>query len=453
MPNARSILFRIFYSTTFTTLFLILIVIIGISPSDKLYESYRRNRLVDIFLDTGAYVIAALLALFLYASRLFTNRSILRDIPKNFMPIARTEVPRRAIYRLIEEYMARSAIIAYHAKPRARRIEVEVHNAGNRILALTKQAKEHHHEHHLTEHERELLAPRWGEVKHPGWHNPAAKELTGLEYTSVLNELIDLVEAKAVSLASSDPLMTPHEDGTPVTDPRALEYLTRPFTAGMRQYLADLMELGIVPDTDVTHRFVASHERARFGPSPLSEAEFETLMRLFAELLRSMTAPDAHLFDADEADDGYYYDDTPEKQVSQPALQPMLSPPPSTLSSPVLAKAPASSTYHDSKPRRMSEDSVPSLDESDVEAQSLRTAHTRRTGNRSASRPSLGSRYASTSSRTSRSALKQMRSQSSGVSRRSDRSQASVIRLARPDEAGSGSRLPYVLQMPQGPDG
>ena len=453
MANARSILFRIFYSTTFTTLFLVLIVITGISPADKIYESYKRSRLVDIFLDTGAYVIAAFLALFLYASRLFTNRSILRDIPKNFMPIARTEVPRRAIHRLIEECMASSAVIAYHAKPRARRIEVEVPNAGKRILVLTKQAKEHHHEHHLTDHEKELLAPRWGEVKHPGWHNPAAKEMTGLEYTSVLNELIDLVEAKAVSLAPSDPLMTPHEDGTAVPDPRALEYLTRPFTAGMRQYLAELMELGIVPDTDVTHLFIIYYERARFGPSPLSEPEFESLMRLFAELLRSMKAPDARLFDADDADESYYYDDAPEAHLSQPALQPMLSPPPSTLTSPVLGRAPASSTYHDSRPRRMSEDSVPSLDESDVEAQSLRTARTRRTGNRSASRPSLASRYASASSRTSRPGLRQVRSQSSGVSRWSERSQASVIRLARPDEAGSASGLPYVLQMPQRPDG
>ncbi|RMZ85008.1 hypothetical protein DV738_g297, partial [Chaetothyriales sp. CBS 135597] len=273
----KDVLLRIFYSTSFTLAFLVLLAFCCVTPADTLYQSYKRHRLVDIFIITGAYVLTGLIAIFLYSSRVYTNRSVLRDIPKTFLPIEKDDLPKRRLWVLIQDRLARSAVALYHASPRARRIEVEHPTAGERILLVTKQIKRrdhqlrhYHHENkdkdqyqplaqqqpHLSEHEEKLLEPKWGDVQHPGWRSPAAKDMPGLEYVDVVNQLADLVEANAVSL----------------------------------QYIDRLTQLGVVSDGDstATESFVRAYERARFAATPLSTREFDDLMRRFAELLRNM---------------------------------------------------------------------------------------------------------------------------------------------------------------------
>lgn len=313
MARTRDLLFRIFYSTSFTIVFLVLIAMICIAPADKLYESYKRRRIVDIIIIAAAWVLTGLVAAFLYGTRLYTNRAIIRDIPKTFLPIEREDLPGRNAHRAIQETFARSAVIAYQAKPRAKRIEVELEGAGERMLAVSKQMKMHHHQHNFTLREQALLAPKWDVVAHPGWQSPASTEMPGLEYHKVADELIDLVEAKAVSLAPRDPLATPtaesdDEDGNPLPrtpDPRFVELLARPAGIGMRGYLAQLAELGVLPDSDLTDDFLSAYEHSRYSGKPLSEHEFQNLMRLFAELLRCMQPMEADLLDfgSDDEDD------------------------------------------------------------------------------------------------------------------------------------------------------
>lgn len=490
MAGTRDILFRIFYSTSFTTVFLMVIAFISVSPADKIYQSYRRNRAVDIFIEAGAYVITALIATFLYASRLYTNRSVLRDIPKTYLPIEKEDLPGKRVHRLIEECLARSAVVAYYAKPRGRRIEVEVPSAAQRILAITRQTKTHHHHHQLNEHEQALLEPTWGSVAHPGWQSPAAEDMPGLEFASVVGELIDLVEAKAVSLAPVDPLATPNEDGTTPPDPRLIELLARPDTSGMRQYLSILTEIGVVPESELTEEFLLSYERARFSATPVNEREFKILMRMFAELLRSMQPIDIDLLNehVDDPDN----DDrapTPNSPTGNLNLQPI-----SRTSSSATSTFSASSVLHlpshsDRPPRRISEDSVPSMSE-DEYTQSIRTAplhlldsqsqpespsqppsqtqtptrSLRQHPSCSRSRPSLvnhtsttgtGTRFFSAQSNRpslrrgesdiSATSHRSARSGRSGRSRRSDRSGHSVIRLTQMAERDG---QPFVIEVP-----
>ncbi len=463
MASAREILFRIFYSTSFTIVFLLLVSFCAVTPADKIYQSYKRNRLIDIFIITGAYVLTALIALFLYASRLYTNRSILRDIPKTYLPIEKEDLPGKRVYRLIEECLARSAVVAYHAKPRSRRIEVEVPRAGERILAITRQTKIYHHEHLLTDHEQELLAPKWGKVAHPGWQSPAAEDMPNLEFASVVNELIDLVEAKAVSLVPLDPLATPHEDGTAPPDRRVIELLTRPDAMGMRQYLSILVELGVVLEGELSEQFLVNYERARFGATPVTEREFKQLMRMFAELLRSMHPVKIDMLDLVQLDED---NNLPGSRLAHL---------PSSSSSSAKSTFSASSVVHrktqlNHPPHRISEDSAaPSLSEDELEEHSLRTAPSQAyssqpmsrlgTQSRSRSRPGVGTRFFSAHSTTSparsrtRPSLRRGPSDMSVQSRESRRSArsgrsaggGSVIRLSQ----GAERELPYTIEIPE----
>lgn len=136
MARARQVVFRIFYSTSFTIVFLILFCFICVTPADAIYESYKRRRTLDIFLMSGAYVVTALIAVLIYASRLYTNRSVLKDIPKSFMPIEKEELPGRRVHKLIQDCLAKSAVIAYQARPRSKRIEHDTQIASARVLAM-----------------------------------------------------------------------------------------------------------------------------------------------------------------------------------------------------------------------------------------------------------------------------------------------------------------------------
>lgn len=510
MARARQVVFRIFYSTSFTIVFLLLICFICVTPADAIYESYKRRRTLDIFLMSGAYVVTALIAILIYSSRIYTNRSVLKDIPKSFIPIEKEELPGRRIHKLIQDCLAKSAVIAYQARPRSTRIEHATQVATSRVLAMCQS--------------RECTGPyideRWGNIDHPGWSSPAARETPNLEYATVVDELTDLIEAKAISLVPVDPLVEPGPDGLPLPDPLVIEELSRTGTMGMRSYLRHLIDLGVAPDNSLTVAFLSAYERARFAPEPISEQDFQILMRMFAELLRSMTPVDLDLLelDASSFEDEFDGSSIIHRNVQEDHRESHDSHHqhhhhynyrqggdkasiPSTFSD-------SGSVRHNrAPPRRVSEDSVPSMssferdhghrnhdhdkttipprsttstsddgnvsddeddrsqEEEDEDRLSLRTAPTHT--HRSVSRPTLSgrnssSRFVSAHSRqglglglqTTRS-HSSMRSGRSGTSRRSrtssERSTAagSVIRLARPEDGDAARGLPYILQLPR----
>lgn len=444
MARTRELLFKVFYSSSFTAVFILLIAVVGVAPADKLYESYRRRRIVDIIIIAAAWVLTALIAAFLYGTRLYTNRSILRDIPKTFLPIEKEDLPGKNVHRLIQETFARSATVAYHAKPRSRRIEVELDGAGERMLILTKQIKTHHHQHTLTPDERLLLEPQWGDVAHPGWQSPASPEMPNLEYARVADELIDLIEAKAVSMASD-------EDGTVSPDPRVLDVLARPGDCGMRRYLAQLAEIGVLPDAELTDEFLSTYEFSRYSGKPLSETEFQSMMRLFAELLRTMTRPELDLLEFSDGEEVGEYD-----QMGLPAIRTR------SMSGSNKSALSASSVVRNAPPRRVSEDSVPSVSTASFErgAPSTFTAYTApqsvsRSQNRAQHASESRPRYNRQGTSRSRPSLRQTQSSSSfksvatSRSSRSAGTQGSVIRLVAEDAANRdvGTSLPYEINV------
>lgn len=102
----------------------------------------------------------------------------------------------------------------------------------------------------------------------------------------------------------------PGPDGLPLPDPRVIEELSRAETVGMRPYLRHLIDMGVVPDNSLTVAFLANYERARFAPEPIFEQDFQILMRMFAELLRSMTPVDLDLLDLDNSSYDYEFDES-----------------------------------------------------------------------------------------------------------------------------------------------
>jgi hypothetical protein len=288
-------LFRIFYSTTFTALFLLLLAFLFLTPADAVYQAYKASQWVNIIIIASAYILTALLAILLYASRLYTNRSVLASIPKPWIPVEDTDVAP-SVRRLIVEGLARSALVAYEARPRY--IDED---EDERELPHQHHSTHHHHYHH---HHHELIPQSshpnhetWAHITHPGWSSPSSPDLPNLDYESVIAELPNLIEAKAVSLAPPDPFQTPNPNAPstsrlPTPDPRVVEVLQRPSTMGLRDYMSYLSTLSLINPPTLATDFLSLYEQARFSGQPLPEPSFRTMMQIFAEILRGMKALD-----------------------------------------------------------------------------------------------------------------------------------------------------------------
>ena len=269
--------FRIFYSTTFTLLSLLLAALLLITPADQIRQAFLHRKVYNVFIVAGAYLLTLLIAIFLYASRLFNNRSVLASIPRPWSPVENGDVKKR-VRRLIAEGLKNSAVIAYQARPRdlsneQRPEEASTHGAGDHLPAANP-------------------APVWGIISHPGWSSPSSPDLPNLHYDPVIHELAHLIEAKAVSLApaASMPIMsTESEAQAPPSDPLAVELLQRPATMGLRDYIWHLSSLGMIHPSNLGDDFLSIYEKARFSNRPLDEVEFRALMRIFAAILRGMT--------------------------------------------------------------------------------------------------------------------------------------------------------------------
>ncbi|OJK04205.1 hypothetical protein ASPACDRAFT_1863970 [Aspergillus aculeatus ATCC 16872] len=264
--------------TFFIFLSVVLFFLIILTPADAIYQCYITRRLTNIFIITGGYVVTFILAILIYATRLYTNRTVLSGIPKAWIPVEKEDVGK-SVRRLVKEGLAHSAIIAYQARPR------DLAADGDDFANYESLLIDRDH-------------PPWGPVEHPGWSSPSCADLPDLPYRTVIQELPHLIEAKAVSLAPPDPifagvhqsLRAPFSDADEsFPDTRVVEVLRRPVSMGLRAYLQHLASLDVVQPPEVGAEFIARYERARFSSRDLHENEFRELMHVFAELLRGMT--------------------------------------------------------------------------------------------------------------------------------------------------------------------
>lgn len=273
-------IYRILDLTAFTFCWIFLFCLILLTPADAIYQCYKTHRHINIYFIAGAYIVTFLLAVLIYVTRIYTNRSALTGIPKAWIPVEKEDVGT-SVRRLVKDGLSRSAVIAYQARPRDLSDDVASGGGGRENQSLMV----------------DRTRPPWGVIEHPGWSSPASSmDLPDLPYRTVVQELPHLIEAKAVSLAPPDPFFTAKDYGgvggeqQAIPDTRVVEVLQRPGSMSVRGYLQHLTSLDVIRPAEVGAEFVALYEHARFSSHELYEAEFRELMHVFAEVLRGMTS-------------------------------------------------------------------------------------------------------------------------------------------------------------------
>ncbi len=317
----------IFYSTTFTILTLVLVVLLLITPADTIYQAYKNSQFYYISVIGGAYVLTLGFAILIYASRLYTNRTVLAGIPKTWIPVEKGDVGK-SVRRMIVEGLARSAIIAYDARPRNIRQESGLNIADGATADNTQQTNrkgDQRAKNDGTPLQAPSSTPTWGPIAHAGWSSPSSTDLPNLHYEPVILELPHLIEAKAVSLAPQDPAFFPADvDNTnrPVVipDARFVELLQRPATMGLRDYVSYLTSLNLINPPNLGADFLKLYERARFSGSEQTESEFRQLMAVFAEILRGMKEVDPAVLAELVAEDGEDLNDNSEAPSQSSAM-------------------------------------------------------------------------------------------------------------------------------------
>ncbi|CBX94377.1 hypothetical protein IAQ61_009916 [Plenodomus lingam] len=307
-------LFRIWYSTTYTTLLVLTLLLLCVSPGDTIYQSIRTSEIQKLFVIGGVYLLTGIIVLLIYSTRIYTNRTVLAAIPKGYLPVEEGEVGT-GVRRMIVRHLRRSAVVAWDSRPRDVRgefgqIEEEESDAegvqrlyseeSNKEKAKEKKAKSkgHHRAPEATVLHIDPKSPPWGHISHPGWASPASPDLPNLQYWSVICELPNLIEAKAVSLAPPDPALEYYDmqqypaNAPPLPDAQIVTLLQRPRAMGLREYLARLSSFGLLNPPSLGPAFLAQYESARFSCNSLTEPEFRSLMAIFADILNGMTQLD-----------------------------------------------------------------------------------------------------------------------------------------------------------------
>lgn len=264
-----------------------------------LWAAIQNRAFQYVFMTGGAYVLTATLAIVLYSSRMYSNRSNLAAVGKPYVPIEQGEVGT-LVRRMIAKQLERSAIIAWESKPRDLYGEILLAEDTGLLPPETGSVGRNDYTVGLiipVDPER----PPWGDVQHAGWSSPSHKEQNqypGVRFHEVISELPNLIEARAVSLAQSsiDAADSKFEKSAG-TEELVVDLLRRPANAGLRQYLAQLACLNLINPPSVGEKFIAQYERSRFSGRPASEDDFNELMATFSGLLAGMTVLDPVVLD------------------------------------------------------------------------------------------------------------------------------------------------------------
>ncbi|KAL2070053.1 hypothetical protein VTL71DRAFT_14733 [Oculimacula yallundae] len=305
-PKLSSILYNSFYYV----LGAVLLGLIIITPADLVRQTINNRNgpttddIANKLVIPGAYLVTALIAAILFTIRVTTNNRIVKAIPKTWIPIEEDDVKKK-VRKMIVTSLNRSAVTAWDSRPRVpEQPPIVVSEPTNRIDVVepvgepTPKANKKRRlgmfrrTHSQLEPKDHTVVipppiPVWGDISHNGWSSPTSPDLPDLQYNTVIRELPHLIEAKAVSLAPADP---DSSSNPPLPDIRAVDLLQRPAAMGLREYIGQLVSLGVIGSPVTATSFLTEYEYARFSGRYLSETQFRELMRHFAELLRSMKA-------------------------------------------------------------------------------------------------------------------------------------------------------------------
>ncbi|KAI0413952.1 hypothetical protein F5X98DRAFT_350419 [Xylaria grammica] len=431
---------RIAYNSVYGLLCLILTVLLLIVPGDFIQQALTEtHQPINLIVIAIVYVITILIVLFVYFLRLYVTRTVIASIPKSWIPVEKGDV-KKEVRNMVMESQSQSAAIAWEARPRvitpprtpveaARSVAEDKHTENAQAKETRRSLQLFRSKPRLSvEEEMRIslshLRPVWGEVEHYGWGSPASPDLANLQYTTVLAELPNLIEAKAVSQAPPDPKSAPN---APLLDAEAVMLLQRAPNMTMRSYIAHLTSFGVLRGSQDLVRFLDLYERVRFSGRPMSNATFRSLMHLFAELLRAMQPLDPSVLYDDYSSISHIDDDAP--QDSNPTTR---TPSPSLHSSRSVRSFERDKTSVYTRARNSS-------------AATRGQYRTAPTTPRSRAEATFASR--SPSSASSASSFTQSRRPypaSRGSSLSLESGSGSVIRLATVSDAGD---LPYVLRL------
>ncbi|KAK0747453.1 hypothetical protein B0T21DRAFT_354365 [Apiosordaria backusii] len=326
--SAASFLFVVIYNLFYYALYLVCIAFLIVTPADLIQQALGNKQNWNILVTIVCYVVTVLVIFFIYITRIYISRSVLSSIPKSWIPIDKGDVPR-SVREMIVEGLSRSAAVAYEARPRVPHPMIQpVMAHGETVREKQKSSWRGKWRSKSSGSGRAMsvieggdaiginmgMLPDqqqqravWGDIEHAGWSSPVSVNLPpNLQYSTVVSELPNLIEAKALTLAPPDPNSRTEP---PTLDPDAVAMLQRPEGGvGLREYLGLLTEMGVLTASPTTTDFLTQYERARFSARPLTSDEFRELMHLFAEVLRSMQPFDPALayddYDDNSFDDG-----------------------------------------------------------------------------------------------------------------------------------------------------
>lgn len=282
-----SLIFRFIYTSVYFLFYILLLGLLIITPADAIQRSIQNGQKYNVWMLIIIYAVTIASVGFIYFVRLYVNKTVLADIPKAWVPIEAGDLPK-AVYKMIVSGLDRSAVIAYEARPRVDPPEQQrVAQAAADDLGIST----------------ELQKSLWSNIEHNGWASPKSPDLPNLQYTTVLSELPNLIEAKAMTLAPSDQGSQLRAESAPALDPEAVALLQRPPQLSLRGYLEHLGGLGVLRQDETATSFLQLYEYARFSTRPISNDKFRELMHLFAEILRTMEPLDLAMLYDDDLDD------------------------------------------------------------------------------------------------------------------------------------------------------
>ncbi|KAK1829254.1 hypothetical protein QBC39DRAFT_311408 [Podospora conica] len=288
--SPTSLVFKIIYNVLYYFLYLVTLVLVLVTPFDLIKQAVDHGEDINILVIALSYLVTILLVVFIYATRLYLNRSVLAAIPREYLPTEKGEVPRD-VRAMIGESLSRSAALAYEARPRLPAAAIPIpdptaKDTDKKQTTWLSRFRRGEKDEDLPDFGGTIEIPKhrpvWGDIEHPAWAPPTSPDMPSLHYEAVISELPNLIEAKALTLAP------PSDTDPPALDPSAVALLQRADSTGLREYLVDLTDLAVLAPLPTTAAFLAAYERARFSPRPLTNAQFRDLMRLFADVLRNM---------------------------------------------------------------------------------------------------------------------------------------------------------------------
>lgn len=131
---SASLAFRILYNTLYYALYLILLGVLIVSPADLMRQALTHHNNTNILIIAASYLVTILVLAFIYAARLYVNRSVLASIPKSWIPVEKGDGVPRKVREVIARDLSRSAAIAWGARPRVEEVrELTGTGGGSRL--------------------------------------------------------------------------------------------------------------------------------------------------------------------------------------------------------------------------------------------------------------------------------------------------------------------------------